>query len=218
MAQIFSRSADTWLRLALIALAALGVGGLGLAGGVVRSDYFTGVALAPEQPVPFSHRHHAGQLGIDCRYCHDQVETAAMAGYPPTHTCMTCHSQLWTQADVLAPVRASLAEGRPLAWNRVHDLPDYVYFNHSIHVSRGVGCSECHGPVDRMTRIYKAESLQMGWCLDCHRDPAPHLRPPDQVFDLDWQPPPDQLAWAHRRMTELGIEPARLDSCYLCHR
>jgi len=218
MAQIFSRAADAYLRLALLLIAAIVVGGLLLAGGLVRSDYLTRVGIAVAQPVPFSHRHHAGELGIDCRYCHDQVETGATAGYPPTHTCMTCHSQLWTNAEALAPVRQSYTEGWPLPWNRVHDLPDFVYFDHSIHVDRGVGCSTCHGAIDRMNRVYQAETLHMSWCLECHRNPAPHLRPPGQVFELDWQPPPDQPAWAHRRMAELGIEPRNLDSCYVCHR
>jgi Cytochrome c7 and related cytochrome c/Class III cytochrome C family len=218
MAQIFSRAADAYLRVALLLAGAAVVGGLLLAGGLVRSDYLTRVGIAVAQPVPFSHRHHAGELGIDCRYCHDQVETAATAGYPPTHTCMTCHSQLWTNAEALAPVRQSFTEGRPLRWNRVHDLPDYVYFNHSIHIDRGVGCSECHGAVDTMNRVYQAETLHMSWCLDCHRNPAPHLRPPGQVFNLDWQPGSDHAAWAHRRMAELDIEPRNLDSCYICHR
>ena len=170
------------------------------------------------QPVPFSHRHHAGELGIDCRYCHQSVEETATAGYPPTHTCMTCHSQLWTNADALAPVRESFAEGWPIPWNRVHDLPDYIYFDHSIHVAHGVGCSECHGPVDTMNRVYQAEAFYMSWCLECHRNPAPHLRPPDQVFNLDWQPPADRAALGRRLMAAFDIEPGNLDSCYSCHR
>ncbi|MCB9966742.1 MAG: cytochrome c3 family protein [Geminicoccaceae bacterium] len=218
MAQVFSRAADSYLRLGLIIISGLVAGGLLLASGLVRSDYLTGVGVAMEQPVPFSHKHHTGELGIDCRYCHDQVETAASAGYPPSHTCMTCHSQLWSNAAALAPVRQSFTDDRPLRWNRIHDLPDYVYFNHSIHVARGVGCAECHGPVDRMTRIYQARPFYMRFCLDCHRDPAPHLRPPEQVFNLDWQPPPDRAAFGRRRMAELDIQPRHLDSCYICHR
>jgi hypothetical protein len=218
MAQIFSRAADTYLRLALIAVGAAVVGGLLLAGGLVRSDYLTRVGLALAQPVPFSHKHHAGELGIDCRYCHDQVETAATAGYPPTQTCMTCHSQLWTNAEALAPVRESFTDGRPLRWNRVHDLPDYVYFDHAIHIDRGIGCSNCHGPVDTMNRVYQVEPLHMSWCLDCHRNPALHLRPAEAVFDFDWQPPFDQAVLGYRRMAAFGIDPRTLDSCYVCHR
>ena len=218
MAQIFSRKADTYLKVAGIAVAVVVIGAPMLGMGLVRSDYITGRHAAVGQPVPFSHRHHAGELGIDCRYCHDSVERAATASYPPTHTCMTCHSQLWTHAEALAPVRESLARNRPLRWNRVHDLPDYVYFDHSIHVARGVGCAECHGPVEEMTRIYQDKAFHMSFCLDCHRNPAPHLRPPDQVFDFHWQPPPDQIAYGRRRMAELGIDPQRLDNCYICHR
>jgi Cytochrome c7 and related cytochrome c len=218
MAQIFSPAADNYVRLVLVALV-LGAGGLLLAaGGWVRSDYLTRKDIAPAQPVPFSHRHHAGQLGIDCRYCHDSVETAASAGYPPTHTCMTCHSQLWTNADVLAPVRASLATGTPLRWNRVYDLPDYVYFNHGIHVQKGVPCQHCHGPVPDMVRIYRAASLEMSWCLDCHRHPERYLRPPDQVVNFHWQPPADRVAAGRELVAKAGIQPARLDDCYVCHR
>ena len=207
-----------YLRFALLA-AALGLVGLLLVGsGLVRSSYLTRQDLNLEQPVPFSHRHHAGQLGIDCRYCHDTVEYAASAGYPPTHTCMTCHSQLWTNAEALAPVRASLATDTPLAWNRVHDLPDFVYFNHSIHVQRGVGCETCHGPVIDMVRVYQAEMLNMGWCLECHRHPWRHLRPKEHVFEFRWQPPAEQEELGRELVARYGIEPAELDSCYICHR
>ena len=218
MAQIFSRAADTYLRAAAIAVGVIVVGGLVLAGGLVRSDYLTRVGIALGQPVPFSHRHHAGELGIDCRYCHHPVEQTATAGYPPTHTCMTCHSQLWTNADALAPVRESYAENRPIPWHRVHDLPDYVYFNHSIHIDRGVGCSECHGAVDTMNRVYQAEAFHMSWCLECHRHPAPHLRPVEEVFNLHWQAPAARAPLARRLMAELAIDPSDLDSCYICHR
>jgi hypothetical protein len=218
MAQVFSPAADTYLRFFLLALAILLVGGVLVGGGLVRSDYLSRRGIAPEQPVPFSHRHHAGQLGIDCRYCHDQVERTASAGYPATDTCMSCHSQLWTHADALAPVRESLATGTPMRWSRVHDLPDFVYFNHSIHVQRGVACETCHGPVVDMARIYQAETLEMGWCLDCHRHPWEHLRPKDRVFEFGWQPPADQEAVGRRLTAEQGIEPGDLDSCYVCHR
>lgn len=218
MAQIFSRAADTYLRLFLIAVALVIAGFFAVAAGVVRSDYWSGENVAPQQPVPFSHRHHAGQLGIDCRYCHDSVETAASAGYPPTHTCMTCHSQLWTDADALAPVRESLATGTSLGWNRVHDLPDFVYFNHSIHIQKGVPCQHCHGDVEEMVRVYKAAPMDMSWCLDCHRDPAPHLRPKEAVLDFDWTPPENREQLGRELVARRGIEPDRLDDCYICHR
>jgi Cytochrome c7 and related cytochrome c len=218
MAQVFSPAADTFLRLFLLLLAILLVSGTLMAGGFFRSDYLTRWGVAPEQPVPFSHKHHAGELGIDCRYCHQSVEYAASAGYPPTHTCMSCHSQLWTDADVLAPVRESLANNTPLRWNRVHDLPDYVYFNHSIHIEKGVACEQCHGEVDEMPRIFRAATLEMGWCLDCHRHPERHLRPERAVFAFGWEPPADREELGRELVAKQGIEPRRLDACYVCHR
>ncbi|MEK0083950.1 cytochrome c3 family protein [Benzoatithermus flavus] len=218
MAQIFHPGADTRLRLAMVALG----GGLVLlfvAGDrFFGSDWFTGRGDHPAQPVPFSHQHHVAGLGIDCRYCHDQVERTATAGYPPTYTCMSCHSQIWTGAPVLAPVRASLAHDEPIRWQKVYDLPDFVYFDHAIHLKGGVGCSTCHGRVDRMPITAQAAPLTMGWCLSCHRDPAPHLRDPADLFAMDWQPGPDQRQKGEARMARLGIEPARLQNCYTCHR
>jgi hypothetical protein len=146
------------------------------------------------------------------------VEIAPSAGLPPTYTCMTCHSQIWTGAEMLAPVRQSLANDTAIRWRRVNNLPDFVYFNHSVHVARGVGCSTCHGSVHRMPLTYQAQNLHMDWCLGCHRDPAPYLRDPAEVFDMDWQPPPDQRQRGEQRMAELGIHPERLDDCYVCHR
>jgi len=140
-----------------------------------RTDYARHVRWPLDQPVPFSHEHHVAGLGLDCRFCHSGVEVSANAGLPPTTTCMTCHSQIWTNAELLAPVRLSLANGTPLAWHRVTDLPDYVYFNHSIHIAKGIGCSSCHGEIDRMPLTYKAKSLTMQFCLDCHRNPPPNL-------------------------------------------
>ena len=218
MAQLFRPSADMWLRL-FIVLTVLGAAALFLMiGGLVNSDWLTTTGIFVEQPVPFSHEHHVSGLGIDCRYCHTGVETAASAGLPPTHTCMTCHSQIWTGAPMLAPVRQSLADGTAIRWKRVNDLPDFVYFNHSVHVARGVGCSTCHGPVHRMPLTYQAHTLQMSWCLECHRDPAPNLRDPSEIFDMDWHPPPDQRARGEERMARLGIHPEQLDDCYICHR
>jgi hypothetical protein len=189
-------------------------------GGYVSAGYQTRVGWVREQPVPFSHKHHVGDDGIDCRYCHTSVETSARAGLPATHICMTCHSQLWTGAPMLAPVRQSLASGRPLEWRRVAQLPDYVYFNHSIHISRGVPCVECHGRVDRMPLMARAKPFTMQFCLSCHRDPAPHLRPASQVTRMDWSgyTNREQRAFAAAAMRRHRIDPAKLDNCELCHR
>lgn len=149
---------------------------------VVRSPDITNQNVTIEQTVPFSHQHHVGDIGIDCRYCHQSVETSAIAGVPPTQVCMNCHRELWNQSEMLAPVRESWETGQPLVWNRVHDLPDYVYFNHSIHIHKGIGCYECHGEVDQMRLTRQAEPLTMHWCLDCHRNPEAHVRPRSLVF------------------------------------
>lgn len=196
------------------------VAGALAAGGYANSSYATQVGWIHDQPVPFSHKHHVGELGIDCRYCHAGAETGADAGLPPTQVCMTCHSQIWTGAPMLAPVRRSLAENRPLRWHRVAQLPDYVYFDHSIHVKRGVACVECHGRVDTMALTYRAKALQMQFCLDCHRDPAPRLRPPEQVTRMDWSDWHDQAAarYGKAALDRFHIVPARLDNCGLCHR
>jgi hypothetical protein len=219
MSQIFSPLADTWLRLFLVLAAIAVVGLLLLAGGAVRSDYITGRNIRPPvQPVPFSHKHHVSGLGLDCRYCHTSVEVSAEAGFPPTHTCMTCHSQIWTGAPMLAPVRQSLADHEPLHWKKVSDLPDYVYFHHDIHIRKGVGCVTCHGRIDLMPLTYQAKAFEMRFCIDCHRDPAPNLRPRDRVFDMDWQPKGDRRALGERLMAEYGIDPTGLTNCYVCHR
>ncbi|MGE5506446.1 MAG: cytochrome c3 family protein [Actinomycetota bacterium] len=216
--QTFPPSADTWLRLVVLAaLLALVLGGAAVAG-LIHSDWLDDTTLPPPQPVPFSHRHHAGALGLDCRYCHTSVETSSEAGLPPTHICMTCHSQLFTGQEMLAPVRHSLASGIPIPWRRVAKLPGYVYFNHSIHVAKGVGCADCHGRIDRMAATFKAHAFKMQWCLGCHRDPGPHLRPLDKVTDMDWQPPPDQDQEGRRLVAERHIEPHRITDCYTCHR
>jgi hypothetical protein len=154
-----------------------------------RSPYVTYAETARPQPVPFSHQHHVGGLGIDCRYCHTSVENSDFAGIPPTRTCINCHSQMWTAASMLEPVRESFRTGKSLVWNRVNDLPDFVYFDHSIHVNKGVGCNTCHGPVDRMPLMFNYASLQMEWCIECHRGPEKNLRPRDQVFNMRYQQP-----------------------------
>ena len=172
-----------------------------------------------EQPVPFSHEHHVSGLGIDCRYCHTSVETSSFAGLPPTHTCMSCHSQLFTESPMLAPVRASYRTGRPIQWQRVYDLPDYVYFDHSVHVRHGVGCETCHGRVDRMPLTYEAQALFMRWCLDCHRDPAKYLRPPEAIYAFGYALPADAQRRVGRALVAAyGIDPGHLDDCSTCHR
>jgi hypothetical protein len=221
MPQIFTASADIWVRAAALGVGLAVFGGGLLLGGFVNSSYVTRAGWTVDQPVPFSHKHHVGELGLDCRYCHTTVEVAANAGFPPTSTCMTCHSQLWTGADVLAPVRASLASGRPLAWNRVAQVPDYVFFNHAIHVNRGVPCVTCHGRIDEMPLTWRAYPFQMHVCLDCHRDPAKALRPPDQVTRMDWtawEADPRNRGYGHARLRALHIDVSQLTSCGVCHR
>lgn len=218
MAQIFKPGANTVARVCLVALIAAPFLGLVLLGALVRSSYSTQVDRFADQPVPFSHKHHVGALGIDCRYCHTTVEKSAFAGIPPTHTCMTCHSQIWTNAAMLEPVRHSLASGDRLAWRRVNRLPDYVYFDHSIHIAKGVGCTTCHGDVDHMPLMRKARSLQMQWCLECHRDPEKYLRPKDKIFSTDWTPPADQAAQGRRLARQYHVDTTNLTDCSICHR
>jgi hypothetical protein len=183
-----------------------------------RSDFWTRVEAPLEQPVPFSHEHHVGGLGIDCRYCHTSVEKSAFAGIPPTETCMTCHSQVWKDAPVLQPVRDSLQNGSPLHWTRVHDLPDYVYFDHSIHVHKGVGCASCHGRVDQMPITWKTQELQMRWCLDCHREPERFLRPRDEVFNMRYEKQGNQAAIGRELAAQHHLRSEGLTDCCTCHR
>ena len=199
-----------------------------------RSPYVTGQHVAPDQPVPFSHQHHVAGLGLDCRYCHTSVEESSFAGIPPTKTCMNCHAEIWTTAALLAPVRSSFHTGRSIEWTRVHDLPDFVYFNHSIHVNKGVGCFSCHGPVDQMPLMYQENSLQMEWCLNCHRNPEKFLRPRDQVFNMEYQAPDgsernivkldgvdyrDQEALGRKLAQKYHLRSVQdITSCSTCHR
>lgn len=217
MTQVFSPSSNTKFRLALAVLAALGLALVLVPMGYARSWWETEEHLVLEQPVPFSHEHHVGGLGLDCRYCHRAVERSANAGLPAASVCMNCHRELWPRAEPLRPVRAAYARGAPLAWNRVYQVPDFVYFNHGIHVAKGVGCTTCHGAVDRMPLLSKAHSFQMRWCLECHRDPAPHLRPRDEVFSVDWKPGPDARREGERLAREVKLRP-NLTDCTVCHR
>jgi hypothetical protein len=216
MAWIFSRADDTRLRVGLV-LAALVVVGVPLAlMAWVRLPQATGEGDPVQQPVLFDHRHHVVDDGIDCEYCHSTAERAATAGMPSSARCMGCHGQIWDRSPLLARVRESYYSGVPLAWVRVHRLPDFVYFDHSIHVRKGVGCESCHGRVDRMAAVYQAKPLTMGWCLECHRDPAPHLRPRDEVTTMGWSPPGDRAALGRALMREYDVR--TVTYCTGCHR
>jgi hypothetical protein len=186
---------------------------------LMRSSWATGQYEFIDQPVQFSHAHHVGGIGLDCRYCHTSVENSSFAGIPPTRTCMNCHTEIWTNAEILEPVRASFRNSTNLTWIRVNDLPDFVYFNHQIHVRQGVGCATCHGQIDQMPLTYQATSMQMEWCLECHRTPEQFLRPRDQVFNMQYEAPSDQLELGLRLKREYNVADARhMTSCSVCHR
>lgn len=218
--QIFHHSSNVIAKLSILGLVVVG----GFLAWVIwtllgNSPYVTRQGEILNQPVPFSHDHHVAGLGIDCRYCHTSVEKSASAGMPSTETCINCHKQIWTNADLLEPVRASFRDNVPIQWARVHDLPDFVYFNHSVHVAKGIGCVSCHGQVDRMPLMRQQASLQMQWCLECHRDPGKNVRPREEVFNLQWQPPADpreaKLLQA-KLVKEYNVK--SLTSCSTCHR
>ena len=217
MAAIFRSSANLIMSLFLVGAATLFIGLIVWWLVWPRTDYVRHVDWAVAQPVPFSHEHHVAGLGVDCRFCHTSVEVSSNAGMPSTYVCMTCHSQIWTNAGMLEPVRRSLIDDKPMVWRRINDLPDYVYFNHSIHIAKGVGCSSCHGEVDRMPLSYKARSLTMQFCLDCHRNPAPNLRPKDQIYNTEWHEQPDAGA-SRKLMEEYHIGGRNLTDCSICHR
>ncbi len=230
--QIFHRSSN------VIARASIYAGIFTLAGVLwaciqfQRSPYVTYAGIARPQPAPFSHEHHVAAIGIDCRYCHTSVETSSFAGIPPTKTCMNCHSQIWTNAAYLEPVRESFRSGKSLVWNRVNDLPNFVYFDHSIHVTKGVGCNTCHGPVDRMPLMFNYASLEMEWCISCHRAPEKNLRPREQVFNMRYQQPTTDLpvmvdgkSFTHQidlgkyLVTKYQVRSVMdITSCSTCHR
>ena len=182
-----------------------------------RSPYWTGVSVPIGQPVLFSHRHHAGDLKLDCRYCHTSVERSSFAGLPSTQTCMTCHSQIFTDSRLLQPVLDSYTSGRPIRWNRVHELPDYVYFNHAIHVNKGVGCSTCHGEVNEMPLVWKTQTLFMEWCLSCHRHPEASLRPVTETFNLSWKPSKGQPVTGAQLAKNYHLDAPHLTNCSVCH-
>ena len=217
MAAVFQPGANLAAKLTLLAIGGTVVAGLAWWFTWQRTDWERRTGFTLEQPIPFSHQHHVAGLGIDCRMCHTAVEVSSNAGMPPTYTCMTCHSQIWTNAAILEPVRQSLADDKPIVWNRVNNLPQYVYFDHGIHIAKGVGCSECHGHLDRMPLTYKAEPFTMEFCLGCHRNPGPRLRPAAQIFNTEWHrtastPSPDEL------MKLYHIPNRDLTDCSICHR
>ena len=216
MSQIFHRSANTIARVSIFGAVFFVAGLLVLIAEVNRSPWVTGARVAREQPIQFSHERHVAGNGIDCRYCHTSVEESAFAGIPPTRTCMNCHSQIFANSPFLEPVHESIRTGRSIEWRRVHDLPDFVYFDHSIHIHKGIGCTTCHGQVDRMPLIWQEHSLQMEWCLDCHRNPERYVRPRSAVFRVDYQAPPNQLELGKRLVEEYQIQ--KLTSCSVCHR
>lgn len=219
MAQFFNKSANNIARISMV-LAAVAAGGAFLGyTQIARSSYLTGRYVERQQPVQFSHKHHVGDDGIDCRYCHQTVETTASAGMPSTQTCMNCHSQIWNDSPYLEPVKASFRENKPIEWERVHDLPEFVYFDHSIHVAKGVGCSSCHGQIDNMPAVYQENTLQMEWCLACHREPEKFIRPRSEVFNMQWRP--DDLDDAERSKLKADHKirsKEMMTSCSTCHR
>ncbi len=214
MAQIFDRSANTLSRVTIFGAVFIAGFVLWVIGGIVRSPYFTNQGIARKQVVPFSHQHHVAGLGIDCRYCHTSVETSSFAGIPPTSTCMNCHSQIWTSAAMLEPVRASYKTGKPLIWTRVHRLPDYVHFKHDIHVAKGIGCASCHGRIDKMNLVYQASPLTMEWCLNCHRAPERYIRPREEVFNMSYVPK-NQAVLGPELVKRYGVKSKT--HCSACH-
>jgi len=219
MAQIFHRSANLIARFSVLALVILANLALAVVLVVARSPYITNQRVTRNQPLQFSHKHHTGDDGIDCRYCHTSVETSAYAGIPPTKTCMNCHSVLFNNVGYLEPVRESYRTDQSIQWVKVQRLADYVYFNHSIHINKGVGCSSCHGAVNQMPLMFQASPLNMQWCLDCHRNTEMNVRPKDQVFNMDWKAPANQEEVGKKLVAEYKIRTvAELTSCSTCHR
>ena len=218
MPQLFKRRANAIANAAIMGGVLIFLGACGVVYALGRSDYWTRKEEPLAQPVPFSHEHHVAGLGIDCRYCHTSVEKSSFAGMPPTDTCMTCHSQVWKEAPVLQPVRDSMQNGRPLRWTRVYDLPDYVYFDHSIHVNKGIGCASCHGRVDQMPMTWQEQPLYMRWCLDCHWQPEMHLRPLEEVFNLAYASPKNQFLLGTALAEQNHVSHEGLTDCYTCHR
>ncbi len=215
MSAIFPKSTDKYLRILVGVLAVGAIGALALGGYLLQPDV-KNTGYAPIQPVEYSHKLHAGDLAIDCRYCHYTVEKAGYAAVPQTEVCMNCHVRVKENSVLLQPVRDSYSTGEPIPWVKVHRLPDYVYFNHQAHVTSGVSCKSCHGRVDQMIVVKQMESLSMAWCLDCHRNPAPHIRPVEEVTNLAWAPDRDPVEIGREIIEAKGIHPP--DNCAACHR
>lgn len=216
MSQLFRPGANTFAKASVVVALGLALGAGFILDQVNRSSYVTRQNVVREQPVPFSHKHHVQGIGIDCRYCHTSVEKSSSAGIPATETCMSCHSQIWSEAPMLEPVRESWRSGKSLEWTRVHDLPGFVYFNHSIHVNKGMGCESCHGRVDLMPIMWKDKTLHMEWCLDCHRQPEKNIRPKEEVFTMGYVPQEDQAVLGARLVKEYKVR--KLTDCSVCHR
>jgi Cytochrome c7 and related cytochrome c len=218
MTQVFHRSTNFLSKVSIFGALFIVAAIFAVSWEIYRSPWVTEATMPREQPVPFSHEHHVSGLGIDCRYCHTSVEKSSFAGIPPIKTCMTCHSLIWNDSPMLAPVREAYRTGVPIQWVRVDDLPEFVFFNHSIHVAKGVGCATCHGRVDRMPLTMQVHTLHMRWCLKCHEDPAKYIRPRDQVFNMAWQPPPDQEKVGAALVKEYKINVHQMTDCVMCHR
>lgn len=219
MSQIFPPRSNTIARASLLAVPILLALVVGLLVWFLHSSTFNRVGVNVPQPVAFPHSTHTGLVGLDCRFCHSTVDKSSFADIPPTETCMGCHSYVRTDSPLLAPVRQSWETGQPIAWNRVNDLPDFVYFDHSIHVNKGVGCESCHGRVDQMATAVKTETFYMAWCIDCHREPEKQIRPLDQVYTMGYQPAEDQQVLGSRLVEEYNLLPAsQLMNCSICHR
>jgi len=219
MAQFFNKSANNIAKISMMMVPVLAISAFYAFTQIARSSYLTGQYSERQQPVQFSHKHHVGDDGIDCRYCHQTVETTASAGMPSTQTCMNCHSQLWADSPYLEPVRASFRDNKPIEWQRVHDLPEYTYFNHSIHVAKGVGCSTCHGQIDNMPAVYQESSLQMEWCIACHRAPENFIRPKSEIFNMKWQDGDINESERSKLKADYKIRSKEMmTSCSVCHR
>src|SRR5678810_267678 len=207
MAQLFPKSANVHARVVIVGIVLLACGAGWATSVIYWSPYTTEVDVPLQQPIPFSHKHHVTDDGIDCRYCHTSVEKSSFAGIPSTETCMNCHSVLFANAAFLEPVRASFRDNKPLHWVRVHDLPDFVYFNHSIHIKKGVGCETCHGRIDQMPLTYQENSLLMEWCINCHKNPAPNLRPRSEITTMGYRPATDQAVLGPQLAKEYAVNP-----------
>ncbi len=222
MAQLFPRGSNAFARISIVVVLVVVGTGLTILLNTNRLHYTTDVQVARKQPVPFSHKHHVTGVGLDCRYCHTSVEESSFANIPPVETCMTCHSQIWTESPLLEPIRESYRTGNPIEWVRIHDLPDFVYFNHSIHVHKGIGCQTCHGQVDQMPLMWKVNTLNMEWCLECHREPEKFVRPREEVFNMAWTPMDErghavsQALLGAQLVQDYDINPST--DCSTCHR